>query len=150
MQAVLSSWKEIANYVGKGVRTVQRWERELGLPVHRPPGHDKGVVLAYPAELEAWIKLQTTSPTFPADGNSGSVTIVRGVLGGVADRLRGQAETLIDVAERMVAACSVDTRKGEREAARVRARELRSSAQAIRFETHVLRQQRQKSSAMTA
>jgi hypothetical protein len=36
---VLSSWKEIARHFGKGVRTVQRWERELGLPIHRPvPG----------------------------------------------------------------------------------------------------------------
>jgi hypothetical protein len=26
--SVLTSWKEIAQYVGKGVRTVQRWERE--------------------------------------------------------------------------------------------------------------------------
>ena len=31
----LDSWKEIAAYLGRGVRTVQRWEREEGLPVHR-------------------------------------------------------------------------------------------------------------------
>ena len=30
---VLNGWKEIANYLGKGVRTVQRYEREFGLPV---------------------------------------------------------------------------------------------------------------------
>ena len=36
--AVLSSWKDIAKYMGKGVRTVQRWERHLGLPVRRPNG----------------------------------------------------------------------------------------------------------------
>ena len=36
--AVLSSWKDIARYMGKGVRTVQRWERHLGLPVRRPNG----------------------------------------------------------------------------------------------------------------
>jgi DNA-binding transcriptional regulator YiaG len=35
---VLSSWKDIAQYLGKGVRTVQRWERHLGLPVRRPTG----------------------------------------------------------------------------------------------------------------
>ena len=31
----LDSWKEIATYLGRGVRTAQRWEREEGLPVHR-------------------------------------------------------------------------------------------------------------------
>jgi len=31
----LNSWKEIATYLSRGVRTVQRWERELKLPVHR-------------------------------------------------------------------------------------------------------------------
>ncbi len=30
---VLNSWKEIACYLGRGVRTVQRYERDLGLPV---------------------------------------------------------------------------------------------------------------------
>jgi CheY-like chemotaxis protein len=51
---VLSSWKEIAGYFGKGVRTVQRWELDYGLPVHRP---HKGshLVIAVPAELDEWI-----------------------------------------------------------------------------------------------
>lgn len=51
---LLSSWKEIATYLGKSVRTVQRWESELALPVRRPG--KKGVVLAYPAELEQWVR----------------------------------------------------------------------------------------------
>ena len=29
---IFSGWKDIANYLGKGVRTIQRYERELGLP----------------------------------------------------------------------------------------------------------------------
>jgi hypothetical protein len=56
MPTVLGSWKEIANYLGKGVRTVQRWERCSGLPIHRPSGSSKGVVLAFPAELEIWAR----------------------------------------------------------------------------------------------
>ena len=56
MQSVLGSWKEIASYMGKGVRTVQRWERCSGLPVHRPSGSSKGVVLAFPAELDKWAR----------------------------------------------------------------------------------------------
>ena len=50
----LDSWKEIARYLKRGARTVQRWEREEGLPVHRLR-HDKlGSVYAYPEELDAW------------------------------------------------------------------------------------------------
>lgn len=52
---VLNSWKEIAIYVGRGVRTVQRWERDLGLPVHRPRGKQRSAVLAIPEELDYWI-----------------------------------------------------------------------------------------------
>lgn len=59
--AILGSWKEIAQYLGKGVRTVQRWEHELNLPVHRPSGASKGVVIAFPQEMEKWVKHQVTT-----------------------------------------------------------------------------------------
>jgi TolB-like protein/Flp pilus assembly protein TadD len=50
----LDSWKEIAGYLRRGVRTVQRWELEEGLPVHRLI-HDKaGSVFAYTSELDVW------------------------------------------------------------------------------------------------
>ena len=65
MQVVLGSWKEIANYLGKGVRTVQRWERCSGLPVHRPSGSSKGVVLAFPGELDTWARRQDEKPQIP-------------------------------------------------------------------------------------
>jgi len=52
----LSGWKEIANYLGKGVRTVQRYERHMGLPVRRPAGRSSGSVVATRAELDAWVK----------------------------------------------------------------------------------------------
>jgi hypothetical protein len=55
---VLGSWKEIAAYLGKGVRTVQRWENDLGLPVRRPNGAAKGLVYASPDELERWLANQ--------------------------------------------------------------------------------------------
>lgn len=58
---VLGSWKEIAQFLGKGVRTVQRWEHELELPVHRPSTAKKGVVIAFPQELENWAKHQVNS-----------------------------------------------------------------------------------------
>jgi len=54
-QKILNSWKEIANYLGRGVRTVQRWERDFHLPVHRPSGHDRSAVIAFPDELNRWL-----------------------------------------------------------------------------------------------
>jgi hypothetical protein len=51
----LSGWKEIGNYLGKGVRTAQRYERYFGLPVRRPSGKPCGAVLATRAEIDAWI-----------------------------------------------------------------------------------------------
>jgi adenylate cyclase len=50
----LDSWKEIAAYLKRGPRTVQRWEREEGLPVHRLQHEKLGSVYAYPSELDAW------------------------------------------------------------------------------------------------
>ena len=51
----LESWKEIAAYLKRDVRTVQRWEGREGLPVRRHM-HDKlGTVYAYKPELEAWL-----------------------------------------------------------------------------------------------
>jgi tetratricopeptide (TPR) repeat protein len=51
----LVSWKEIAAFLGRAERTVKRWERERGLPVHRVPGGERGGVFAYPVELRAWL-----------------------------------------------------------------------------------------------
>ena len=54
----LDSWKEIAHYLNRDVRTVQRWEESDGLPVYR---HSKGrlkgsPVHAYKSEIDAWLK----------------------------------------------------------------------------------------------
>jgi len=54
----LESWKEIAAYLGKTVRSVQRWERLKGLPVHRH-GHGKnGSVYAFKADIDQWLKYE--------------------------------------------------------------------------------------------
>jgi|SRR3954469_20710917 hypothetical protein len=58
---VLNSWKEISTYVGRGVRTVQRWEKWFSFPVHRPSGHAKGSVLALPEEVDAWLQRNLSS-----------------------------------------------------------------------------------------
>jgi len=52
---VLNSWKEVALYLGRGVRTVQRWEQELALPVRRPRGKARSAVMALKPELDRWL-----------------------------------------------------------------------------------------------
>src|ERR1700758_2237323 len=60
-QAVLTCWKDIARYLDKSVRTVQRWEQEFGLPVLRPDGVDhKSAVMARPRDLDAWLESRWT------------------------------------------------------------------------------------------
>jgi hypothetical protein len=48
----LTCWKAIADYVGKDVRTAQRWEYDLGLPIHRPHAR---IVVALPHEIDEWM-----------------------------------------------------------------------------------------------
>jgi len=50
----LESWKEIGSWLRRDVRTVQRWERTRGLPVHRLPGGDVARVYAIKSELDTW------------------------------------------------------------------------------------------------
>jgi hypothetical protein len=50
----LDGWKEIAAYLRRSVRCVQRWERTEGLPVLRLQ-HAKGAtVYAYRPEVDQW------------------------------------------------------------------------------------------------
>jgi predicted glycosyl hydrolase (DUF1957 family) len=50
----LNSWKEIASHLERGVRTVQRWESELGLPVRRKGRGKRSPVYALATELDLW------------------------------------------------------------------------------------------------
>lgn len=52
----LDSWKEIAAHLRREVRTVQRWEKSEGLPVHRHLHQKLGSVYAYRSALDAWWK----------------------------------------------------------------------------------------------
>lgn len=58
----LNSWKEIARYMGRSVRTVQRWERELKLPVHRPRRKVHSPVCAFRHELDGWLRSVDPAP----------------------------------------------------------------------------------------
>ena len=52
----LDSWKEIAAYLNRSVRTVQRWEKREGLPIHRHVHERASSVSAYKNEIDAWQK----------------------------------------------------------------------------------------------
>src|SRR5882724_5919999 len=50
----LESWKEVASYLNRSVRTVRRWEEKESLPVHRQQHDKRGSVYAYRWELDEW------------------------------------------------------------------------------------------------
>jgi TolB-like protein/Tfp pilus assembly protein PilF len=58
----LDSWKEIAAYLGREVRTVQLWEKSEGLPIHRHQHGRQGSVYALKTELDAWRDARKVSP----------------------------------------------------------------------------------------
>jgi predicted DNA-binding transcriptional regulator AlpA len=78
---VLSSWKDIAEYLGKGVRTVQRWEHHLGLPVRRPIGSSqKSAVVLYRGDVDAWLATRFSARTMAKNDGNGSSHAVRSTL----------------------------------------------------------------------
>lgn len=98
-QVRLESWKAIANYFGRSVRTVRRWEKSEELPVRRHR-HTKGYsVYAYQAELDRWRREHQNSVDQSRDlpdqhdrrkgdrwHHIAAVLIVGVVIGGAADR----------------------------------------------------------------
>lgn len=67
----LDSWKEIASYLRKDIRTVQRWEKSLGLPVRRLAHGKLGAVFAYKHELDAWWKESQSKLAIEDDKSKG-------------------------------------------------------------------------------
>ena len=61
----LDSWKEIATYLDRSVRTVRRWERDEGLPVHRHAHRALASVYALKSEIDAWRKTVARGPNRP-------------------------------------------------------------------------------------
>jgi hypothetical protein len=52
---ILNGWKEISAHLARNVRTAQRWELQLGMPVHRPASKRRTAVVAFPDELDVWL-----------------------------------------------------------------------------------------------
>jgi tetratricopeptide (TPR) repeat protein len=83
----LDSWKEIANYLRRDVRTVQRWEKTARLPVHR---HSEGrlrATYAYRSEIDAWWRdheaAVDASPPDPPQESSGQDSVAPQAAGGL-------------------------------------------------------------------
>ena len=51
----LDSWKKIAAYLGKDMRTAIRWSKDQGMPVYRNAGSKHGAIYAYRSEIDEWI-----------------------------------------------------------------------------------------------
>jgi TolB-like protein/Tfp pilus assembly protein PilF len=58
----LESWGEIATYLRRDIRTVQRWEKDLGLPVRRLMIGKQGQVYAFPSEVDKWVLERQPKP----------------------------------------------------------------------------------------
>jgi TolB-like protein len=82
----LDSWKEIALYLNRDVTTVQRWEKQEGMPVHRHLHHKRGSIYALSSELDAWRQSrklrfqeeQEPAREEPADAKRPPTTVPRG------------------------------------------------------------------------
>jgi hypothetical protein len=72
----LHGWKEISTFVGKGLRTVQRWEKQYGLPVRRL-GDGRDIVFASRREIEDWLRRSSSrrAKEDPVTGEETGVSI---------------------------------------------------------------------------
>ena len=87
----LDSWKAIAAYLGRGVRTVQRWERDEGLPVHRLAHEKRGSVYASRHEVDAWWESRRQSLASDASTHDASTETADPATGRQLQRVTWQA-----------------------------------------------------------
>jgi phage terminase Nu1 subunit (DNA packaging protein) len=81
----LDSWKEISAFLNRGVRTVQRWESEENLPVHRHNHQKRDTVFAFASEIEQWMRSRDGRKALSASSNETELAEQC-----VTARLRGQ------------------------------------------------------------
>lgn len=66
----LDGWKAIAGHLGRDIRTVQRWELNEHLPIHRLEHKQRATAYAFTAELDEWLAKRaphdTETDTSPA------------------------------------------------------------------------------------
>jgi len=69
----LDGWDAISDYLGWHVRTVIRWEKQKGLPVHRLSGGKRQPVYAYKHEIDLWFRNSGTLDPAGTPPPAGSV-----------------------------------------------------------------------------
>jgi hypothetical protein len=74
---ILNGWKEISSYIERGVRTAQRWEALLGMPVYRPALKDRSAVVAFSDELDRWISRTAPDARTPNEAGNEGDTVLR-------------------------------------------------------------------------
>lgn len=62
---ILNSWKEISSYLEHNIRTCSRWEKKLGLPIHRYDNDSsRSTVFAHKSELDKWLEKRKDNGNF--------------------------------------------------------------------------------------
>lgn len=113
---VLNSWKEIASYVGRGVRTVQRWEADLGMPVRRPRAKSRSAVIAMSDEIDQWLRSAPTTE-LPVMHSKATETAIFDLEQSLAENvsLRHQCRQLSEVNKQVLASLMVNLASMKRE-----------------------------------
>jgi concanavalin A-like lectin/glucanase superfamily protein len=102
----LSSWKEIAAFLGRTIRTVQRWEKTDGLPVRRGGPGQRGLIVASKREISAWWERHS------AAANRSPSVRVRVVLAAGLLALAAIVATALPVLRRLTATTESPVRTG--------------------------------------
>ena len=102
-RSTVQSWKEIACELDRAVRTVQRWERTLGLPVRRVGKGRRSPVFAFKDELQDWMR------------NQGDASLSKGPTVNSRIALKGRTmtdpELLQSISKLLASLASIETQK---------------------------------------
>jgi tetratricopeptide (TPR) repeat protein len=110
---LLDSWKEIATYLRRDVRTVQLWEKHEGLPVRRHLHKYRSTVFALRSEIDQWslrASRETSSPNPVAraeDTHGGRQDVKRALIGvlpfDVVGKDQGKRDFCFEIGSKTVA-----------------------------------------------
>lgn len=144
---VLNSWKEIAAYLHRGTRTVQRWEYQLHLPVRRPSEMPRGSVKAFTSELDRWLHdahALAVKVSAEVPDNGSQETFGKGAVRSVSEKLKQSRSrdlsppNLDDFVLRLMRTCLTHAKSATAYAvARERSRQLRANAVEVRHRVKV-------------
>ena len=121
--------------MGRGVRTVQRWEQELGLPVRRPRGKSRSAVIALKPELDRWLSKARKEDTLKKTGPRVNLYSKTAVLASQTHQLAARSHFLCErskhLCEKINRAIIVNSRLTGRKSTDVNALEPHSQQPAL-------------------